>query len=267
MSQQKILVAVDLSQGSQTLLQYVKSSTSPSDEIHAIHVRDEGYMGMDVIGGDNPFAKEKLTLRKLVNEVFDNRTVHCEVVFNPIDPGSGIIQYSQKHEINTIYIGPREKHNFLDKILGSTCIRVVNDAPCDVVVVPPRMTYHPIKTMVIAANADFHQILSPSLLSKWRNKMLYFIHIGHSTADFDKEKKALLSKLFEDNNVDFSFGIEVIDSNEPVKAILSFAHQENADAVLLRKSDQSLISTLFLKSTSKEIIEKSILPLIFLNSK
>ncbi|MDX1684869.1 MAG: universal stress protein [Saprospiraceae bacterium] len=264
-----ILAAIDFNESSEMMLEYLSQYADKNDKITLLHVLNQGYMGVNLSGGILPFDAEAKRLKEMTGQYFEGfDDVENQIGFDPNDAGDGIVRYADSNDVDTIFIASRDKHTLMDKILGSTCLRVVNSAPCDVVVIPHGTKYRPMEKLILAADKGVSDLLTAERFESWKGCQVFFVHIIEDDQDdFDDEKKQLMVKLFDQNDVDFSFGVETLKSQDTVKAILSFAHNENADAVLLRKSNQSLISTLFLSSTTKEIIDKTILPLIFITTK
>jgi nucleotide-binding universal stress UspA family protein len=263
-----ILVAVDFNNATEPLMDFVSKDISKGDRVTLLYVLNQGYMGVNLTSGYLPFDQESRKLREITSRYFSDVEVDNQVGFDPNSAADGIVRFASQHDVDRIYIGSRDRHHLLDRLLGSTCLQVVNQAPCDVVVVPYGAQHRPTKKFVLAASEGISDLLSEERLKNWKGKHAYFVHIAHGEKDdFSEEQKKILAKLFDENDVDFTFGIESVVSQNTVKSILSFAHSEGADRVLLRKSNQSLISTLFLSSTTKEIIEKSVIPLIFLTTK
>jgi nucleotide-binding universal stress UspA family protein len=170
------------------------------------------------------------------------------------------------NNVDITFIARREKHDLFEKWLGSTSLGVAKNADCDVVIIPTQMKYHPWENYILAAGEKVSEVITKERLASWTGKRVLFVHVNNDLdTQFEGERRALLSSLFDESNVSFAFGIDTVKSNNVVKSILTFAQNEKADVIAIQKSDQSLISTLFLKSTTKEIIEKATLPLILIN--
>ena len=263
-----ILVAVDFNKSADPLLNFVAQDIRPEDQVTLLYILGQGYMGLNLAGGLRPFDKEATELNRLTMTHFGHhQQVSHQIGFDPYDAADGIVRYAERQGVDRIYLGSRDRHGLMDKLLGSTCLKVVNQAPCDVVVVPYGAEYSPADKLIMAVTEGASQALTPERLNEWGGKQLLFVHVAKSEGEeFKEEKKQLLQQLFEAHDVHFSFGIQSVISQNTVKSILSFAEEESADRVLLKKSDQSLISTLFLSSTTKEIIEKSIFPLLFITN-
>lgn len=268
-SNKNILVAVDFNEASDALLEYVSQDVHKGDHVTLLYVLNQGYMGVNLASGMLPFNRESRRLREMTQKYFsDFEKVDNQIGFDPNSSGDGIVRFADNNHVDVIYIGSRDKHNLLDKLLGSTCLKVVNQAKCDVVVIPFGTKFQPARKMLLASDEGVVDVLSADRLKRWKGRHMFFLHVNdNSDNDFEQEKKEMLIKLFDENDVGFSFGVQTVIGGDTVKAILSFAHNEGVDRILLRKSDQSLISTLFLSSTTKEIIDKSVIPLIFLTTK
>lgn len=261
-----ILVPVDFNPASENAMAYVSNYAQDEDHILLIHVVSQGFSGADMIHTAQPLEDLKALLEKKKEKFFpEYKHVEARIVFDPIGPVDGICKAMEEFEADAIFIGTRDQHDVFDKLFGSTCLGVNKNANCDVVVIPPKASYRDLKTIVFAADMGVSELLTADRLLSWNGKKVLFAHVGDPDDAFNDEKKNVLSRIFQENDVSFAFGIEIIESQDKVKSLLSYAHNEKADAIVMTKSRQSLISTLFLKSVTKEMIEKATLPIVFIN--
>ena len=261
-----VLVPIDFNDRSHKLVDYVAHWMKGGDKASLLHVISYGYGGLEVTEKLGPFEELELRLRELASRLPKDVSCDVKVVYDPLGPADAISRFVKEEDVDFTFIARRDKHDVFEQWLGSTSLGVVKNAPCDVVVLPDQIQFNPWRTIVLAAGNKVTELVTEERLTSWAGKRILFVHVkNEEDAAFELEKKALLSSLFDEGDVAFAYGIDTVESGDVVRSILTFAHNEKADIIAVQKSDQSLISTLFLKSTTKEIIEKATLPLIFIN--
>lgn len=264
-----VLIPVDFNPTTENTISYVSHYADKDDHLILLHVMSQGFSGLDMVNLSGTYGechKSLTALREDKLKSFDNVTL--EVVFNPLGPVDGIRKYAAEHEIDIAFMGTRDKHDIFDQILGSTSLGVVKGLDCDVFVIPPKATYRPLGTIVLGAQAGVSKVLTKTRLAAWAGKKVLIVHVGsQEDKAYSLEQRSILSTLFQENDVDFAFGMDEIQSDDVVKSLLSYSQNEKADVIILQRSDQGLLSSLFLKSVTKEMIEKATLPIVFINQK
>lgn len=264
-----ILIPVDFNATTENTISYVSHYADHDDHLILLHVMSQGFSGLDMVNMNGPYGecqKSLTAIREDKLKPFNNVTL--EIKFDPLGPVDGIQKYAAEHELDVVFMGTRDKHDIFDQILGSTSLGIVKGLNCDVVVIPPMATYRPLGTIVLGAQAGLSQVLTKARLQAWAGKRVLIVHVGQEEDEaYNLEQRSILSTLFQENDVDFAFGLDEIVSDDVVKSLLSYSQNEKADAIILQRSNQGLLSSLFLKSVTKEMIEKATLPIVFINQK
>ena len=268
-SPKNILIPVDFNPTTENTISYVSHYADPDDHLILLHVMSQGFSGLDMVNLNGPYGESHKSLNELREDKLKSfKNVTLEIKFDPLGPVDGIKRYAADHEIDVAFMGTRDNHDIFDQILGSTAFGVVKGLECDVVVIPPKATYRPLSTFILAAQAGISKVLTKTRLAAWAGKKVLIVHVGSQEDEaYHLEQRSILSTLFQENDVDFAFGMDEIESDDVVKSLLSYSQNEKADAIILQRSDQGLLSSLFLKSVTKEMIEKATLPIVFINQK
>ncbi len=262
-----VLIPVDFNPTTENTISYVSHYADHDDHLILLHVMSQGFSGLDMVNMHGPYGECQKSLTALREEQLKSfKNVTTEVKFDPLGPVDGIQKYVAEHDVDLVFMGTRDKHDIFDQILGSTSFGIVKGLSCDVVVIPPKATYRPLGTIVLGAQAGLSQALTKTRLQAWAGKKVLIVHVGQEEDEaYHQEQRSILSTLFQENEVDFAFGMDEIRSDDVVKSLLSYSQNEKADVIILQRSSQGLLSSLFLKSVTKEMIEKATLPIVFIN--
>ena len=94
-----------------------------------------------------------------------------------------------------------------------------------------------------------------------------FLHIKEKPeSDYSAESQNIVNVLFEKEPAEFGFEIAVLNSKNITDSLLSAAYNYNADVLITISENQSFMNKLIFKSLSKEMIEKSSIPVLFLHN-
>ncbi|MCA8943297.1 MAG: universal stress protein [Planctomycetes bacterium] len=141
----RLLVAVDLGDGSDHVIRFARRMAGPSAEIMLVHVVCDLESLLDAYVCKKPLPElqsdlvieGKARLRRLAQECFEGMRPPREFVLNGT-AWSEIVATARRHHADAIVIGSQSQHEPADHhIVGGTVARVLWHAPCAVVVVPP----------------------------------------------------------------------------------------------------------------------------------
>lgn len=271
----KILVPMDFKEVSMNALKYAVKK-HPRAAITVLHAMDDAidvdYVlqhATEISHEDMPrFELESLITNHLKLDQLPDR-IQVEICHG--DPVTMITRHLKKHPYDIVYIGSRDRYNFLDKLLGTTSLGVVKKSRVPVFVVPRLAEYDDHKNIIVASD---DQIGDPDILLQlnyWNshNAHMTFLHISPSdenNANFKKEKDAILKQLYQEYQPPFSYEIQSIRSDEVVDSLLATAYNARADLLISIARNSTFIHSLIYQSLSKELLMKSAIPVLFLHT-
>jgi len=178
-----------------------------------------------------------------------------------------IKKYLTEEDIDCTFMGTRDKYNLFEKVIGTVSLATIKTTYCPTYLIPKFAEYKPYKKVLIASD---HHILRNQIgrwIKKWNspfNAFIKFLHIREKDEEFIKETDQLVYELFDDSEPTFGFEVQNLKSKKIGNTLLESAYSFGADLLISMPDKQSFISALFLKSVTKELIEKSNIPLLFI---
>jgi nucleotide-binding universal stress UspA family protein len=145
-----ILVATDLSEASFEAIRVAKSEQKlRGAKVTLLHVVEVSALAVMPVEFASPWvdvepvvaqveAKAKDRLAALKTEHFPDAEVKCEVLRAEVATYEEIVRYAESHAISMIVVGKHGRSGLERLILGSVTNKVIQLAPCPVLVVPVR---------------------------------------------------------------------------------------------------------------------------------
>lgn len=180
-------------------------------------------------------------------------------------------KYISDHSIDAIVMGTRDKYNLLDKWFGTVSLALVKTLDIPVLLVPPHSKFGGFKKVLVASDAHLENRESLDEILSWNrqhNAFIKFLHVKRSfSEDYQEKSDQLVESIFEKDKPEFGFEIVSVSNKDITQTLLASAYNLGADLIISISDDQSFINSLLFKSVSKELILKSRIPLLILNSK
>ena len=137
-SYKKILVAVDLSEQARRAFQEAIEVTRRNDaHLYILIVSDTNHLGAEPYAVDH-IVKEAQKAASTVVEALE-KTIPEDISYNTVvddgNPKAKIVAFAEENKIDLILMGATGTGTFSRLLLGSTTAYVVNNAPCNVMVV------------------------------------------------------------------------------------------------------------------------------------
>lgn len=146
----RVVVGVDFSETSrQALERAIRVAAQDGSEVHAVHVFSAPWLGLHFrpsVLKDDPAAQAQYrdVLRERLGAFCRGEgadaawaKVRLEIIEHA-SHGVGLAEYVRQSGADLLVIGTRGKTNLRDMLMGSTAERVVREAPCSVLTIPPR---------------------------------------------------------------------------------------------------------------------------------
>ena len=137
-----IVVGVDEASISKTVLEKgIQEAKWRDAEIHAVHV-----LQLPIVYGEFPVDMSHVGegQRRAVWESLESTIAEAEIPVQRVDlegyPPDLLVRYAADKEAALIVVGTRGRGAFASLVLGSTSLRAIHLAECDVLVVKPPQT-------------------------------------------------------------------------------------------------------------------------------
>ncbi len=270
----KILIPLDFSDASKNVISYAMR-LFPGATYDILHVRTGLFNTSEPIAlapgvTHEVFWKETLKqfiIRENGIEVFPE-SMNIIITYGKIVPQ--IIKRQKKHLYDAIVMATRDKYSPFDKWIGTVSLGVVKRAQIPIYLIPRYAKYHGFRKVLMGADYHLGDDRFIEAIVNWQKdhsqSYIKFLHIQDRVGDdFKAEQKQLVKTLFEDNDPDFAFEVEVIKDRDISQTLLAKAYNEGMDLVIVAPGKSNLITRVFLESISRDLIIKSNIPLLFLN--
>lgn len=268
----KILLPVDFSSVSINAIQYAYAMY-PQAEFKIIHIAS------GVISTREPFyLKEGKTKKLVLAEELENEILNAvgikelpnnfshEVVDGETVPGIKAVAEDYKPDL--IIMGTRDNYDLLDKVFGTISLRVTKNGLAHTLLVPRYAKFEKMNRVIVATDHHMQETGLLDWIVEWnRERLAYisFIHIqDRDKDDVESLSASIVHALLKQKKIDFEFKIENVRNLDVTETLLSKAYNEGADLVIAAPDQQSLLNSLLIKSVSKELIQKSKIPVMFL---
>ena len=184
---------------------------------------------------------------------------------------STIQGYMDKINFDAIVMGTRDKYNVFDQWFGTVSIGTVKTSKIPVYLIPKYASYKGYKKVMIASDTHLMNANYINQIKSWNKEhgsFVKFLHIQRADKDdFNEATKSLVYELFEKEDPQFSFEIDVLKDKDISHSLLASAYDMKADLLIVMPEDQNFLQSLLFKSISKDLILKADIPLLFLKHK
>ncbi len=261
----KIAIAFDFSQVSKNALKYAIDSTKKEDILEVIHVDNT----LIRAGSDDHIKTKMVSEIKEYLKIKDlPENLKITVLTGQIK--QELESYINENIFDYIIVGTRDKYNLVERWIGTTSLSLVKSLTIPVLLIPRFSFYKKYKKVIVASDyhltnkALLHQI---KIWNKPYGAFVKFLHIKENQdSDYSEESQNIVNVLFEKEPAEFGFEIAVLNSKNISDSLLSAAYNYNADVLITISENQSFMNKLLFKSLSKEMIEKSSIPVLFLHN-
>ncbi len=266
----KILVPVDFSYVSENALEYAIKS-NPDAHIVVMHVFN-GLFSQQNRYLKSWTTKSQAIYEQLVRMIKDvstsrdwNKNISIEV--REGDVLKHIKKVISEFDIDEIYMGTRDKHDIIDKLLGTITLSVVKSVHIPVYVIPRRAAYTQYNGVMVAIDNEQDFQLVAKKMKEWNKTHRSFIKFQNVNNDdtFNlRQTESLVYQLLSDNPHPSPFEVSVVSKGQVSQSLLEIAQDDALDLLVLFSKKESFYNSIFFKSLSKELILNTELPLLFL---
>jgi nucleotide-binding universal stress UspA family protein len=181
-----------------------------------------------------------------------------------------IVEIVETEKPELIIVGSGPQSDFAGNLVAQNVIAIAKTSPVRVLVVPSRNVYQPVTKVLIPY--DFESINSLNkldsyitLLSKWKNMMLYILHIDNRPGGAIKnETQSDTERALHRYLKDFPHQLFYSYNKSIVSGILDFSCEHEIQLLIALPGKHSFLYNLTHKSISNAISRNSKIPVLIL---
>lgn len=207
----------------------------------------------------------KRTLAPLVSA---GTTIDCrteETVLTPF-----INDIAEEEKVDMLVMGTTGKSTLEKVLVGSNTLRVVKESHYPVLIVPPQASIAPLEKILFACDLEkTKENLPAAELTKVLDRLrapLMVVNVDHEEKRFGPDTPrnvSIVYRLLEPYHASFHF----IDNDDVIEGIMNFAEENDASLILMHTRNRGFFESLFHRSTTKQMIYHTTLPLLLLHGK
>ena len=261
----------DLTAICRNVIQYAMDLHPTGATIDLLHVA-KYKLGERPSEGYQETSKEAVTLDKVgsfVDEILYSQWAQkINVLVETGNILDSIYLQLEKEQYEMVIMGTKENHTLLDRWFGTHAYNLSVNEDVPVLLIPPNAHFDGLQRIVVASDAHIKNERLLDFIRTWNTTYkthIQFCHVQQDPSDqFEQEGGKIIESYFEKNPVEFSFEIIVMAEDDVASALLKRTDEEQADLLMLVSQKHAPLADLILKSTSKELAVRSMVPLLFL---
>jgi len=179
-----------------------------------------------------------------------------------------IINIANEVSADLIIMGMRGGNILGKKILGSTTKSVIHIADQPVLVIPEGVNFNAYKHIAYATyfNQDDMKVLDKILnFAKDYDATVHCIHIRKNSQLGDIFGAAILQKAYQFDISGDKLSFDTIENENVAKGLMFYTQNRAIDLIVMLTHRRSLLEQIFQKSTTKEMLDITQVPLLVLN--
>lgn len=269
-----ILVATDFTPASTNALLYAVNLARPfATKVILYHAYlTENYIPDFAIlpGQDNLYEQCNTLLKQQVEELDPLDKLIVETVCEPGIAAESIINAATRFNASLIITGMKRHGKAYRKIFGTTALNVCRHASMPVIVVPENAGYQRIKTIAMASDLVVHHnaaLFDPlkEIAGKFHAEVFVVSVFKQGEQADSGQTETAISINWELKEL--SPGYQFIENDSIADALEKFVYANDVNLLAMVAHPHSLVEKLFVKSSIKELLFKSNVPLLVLADK
>jgi len=259
----KILVPVDLTEVSSNAITYARDCF-PEAKLVILHIDSKSY-------SKENWQKQRAAFKDFVFKAIGTDRLPPNVNMEMLNGFvvNSVVEFSKKDNYDYLVMGTRDKYNLVDKIIGSSSLGIIKSTQIPTYLIPRHAKYHGMKNVMVASDKHMKEKSFVRIIRNWNKDYsanMQFLYVGNATdSEFTMIEDNIRHEFTSELQVDFDYSISCVNSTDISGSLLAVAYNDHADLMILLPDDQSFLGSLFSGSLSKEIIQKSIIPLMFIH--
>jgi nucleotide-binding universal stress UspA family protein len=228
-----------------------------------------GEVPIVLVTGDELRKSSEEGLRKEAERLSAGAPLQIECIARMGMPMDEIKDLVKERNVDLVIMGSKETDG-LDKLFGSTTNSAINNLKKPLLVVPEQASFSRFNKITYASDLHFQDSLEcfEPLLSLVRrfNAHLSVIHVKKEGKELSGEQQAGKTRLESIlGNIGHDFQIMEYPGFE--KGIVEYLNREKADLLVVVARDHNFFDRIFAHHTSKDLSNKTRLPLLILHEK
>ena len=268
----KILIATDFSENSDKALAYATFLAKKLDasllviHLHFPIVQVDPTMGYDTI---NPVIQQEIMeihqkqLKDLESSMKDKKIkVESELISGGLS--SSIAEIAQEKKADLIIVGKTPGGDFFDRLIGSTAAHVVANVSIPVLIVPANSEAPAFKKLMYGTELEANENPILTKVFAFAKPLKAKVELVKVYVEFEpdiQDDKQLLSDIEKKFSKE-GFSYSTTKASDVSEGLLKSAHQHKADLIIIAGQHHSFLEELVNPSKSKEIINKTDIPLL-----
>ena len=265
----KIIVPTDFSESAHNALEYAyQLAQQINGVIQLVHIFHPTPVGSSELTYIEP-ELEKIKRKRLdqyahkvkleLKDKYDTSALF-DTSFELGFPGDKLIELSETTENALIVMGSTGETGAMKRILGSVSTRVAKESNCPVLIIPPDVTYSPLKNISYCSDSialdaiATHKIID---FIKPFNPLVHLIHVGKEE---HKETDVLLH-LWKNYYPKSKVSYKQIWGEKAIESINLYSAANDIDMVVISTEKRGFLRDLFHRSFTKRMAINTKLPL------
>jgi nucleotide-binding universal stress UspA family protein len=211
-------------------------------------------------------------LKKYHNKISKaTRGIHIELILQQGLASARIVEIALEKKADLVVMGTTGKGAMERMMMGSNATRIIREAPCMVMAIPPRAKYEGLKKLVYATdllndNLEHTKTLIP--FAKMFNSEILFLNINTQllSANEDDNLKTTTKKIKAHIKYPKTSGFVCNDANITT-GIHYFLKKHKADCLVMYTHHRNILQSIFKPSVTKEIAFQTSVPLLVIHDK
>jgi len=261
----KILCPTDFSECSLNAIEYAaKIGEKFNAELILFHVPNtddyqklfaKNPVSMDLL----TFAEKKLEslVQEVRNESLDKGLSSCSGIIEEGKTSSTILEYAEAHQFNLIIMGTEGINDFKKNYIGTRTSKVVSKSNVDVMVIPRKVFFKPIKKFVYATDymeEDKKAIQKIVKMAKFYDSEIDIVHVGTKKKSIDKAlHQTMVSEITPFVNYEKVNFILKSYRDDPGLGLENYLITSKGDMLVTLSKKKSWFDQLFTNNLSKKM--------------
>jgi nucleotide-binding universal stress UspA family protein len=276
----KILFPTDFSPTAQNAFRYCLWLADQWEaRIELLHVVFPEYDALDLPVMATKATQEKVEAARLVLQTFVDQTLlqvqagyefrHAPDVRSDVEVGGPAIisQIARRDEADLIVMGAKGEHNVMERLFGSVTTGVIDNAHCNVLVIPEHAGFGFLNVAVYASDlneADPYHLWKVGQWLEPLGAVLHCVHVRTATSDERELKISDMEAFFQDHAPALQIRFHQFAGDSVTEALDEFADLHNADLLIMYAPHHNLLERIFRPSRTKKMALQTEVPLLLL---
>jgi nucleotide-binding universal stress UspA family protein len=210
----------------------------------------------------SPIAEQEKAALTRLRRFANNKTVACAVYEGA--PAEKLLELSKQGVFDMLVIGAKEEKGLFEKIVPSINTLLVKDAPCPVLLIPPKVKIPEcVDNIVYAASESSSGADSIAAITQWAKDLNATIHFIHVNSPIYTEAITEFENLITDKSVKYQF--HKLDFVTVRGAMDAYCAAQGIDMLVTMTKHYDFWGKIFHNSVTETLIWNINLPVLVLH--